>query len=240
MMGFFLPTLLAALGTGLMLSSPQAALRRIETESLPQRWHRLIGNAPDRKIMLIGLALGLAVAGVVGDVLGLIAGIAAGIATIGVLSRNKEPANLQSLRLELPETLEFLAVCIEAGLPINQAVTTVAEISPPATQTVLAEVTSRHRIGLVGPVAWHPLQNHPVWGTVALDVARTERSGTSLTSTLRLHAADARQERRDAATQRARSVAVKSVVPLMTCFLPAFVLVGVVPIIIGLLHNFFG
>jgi pilus assembly protein TadC len=57
---------------------------------------------------------------------------------------------------------------------------------------------------------------------------------------LRAHADDARTEARDAAVKAARTVGVRSVVPLMTCFLPAFVLVGVVPIIASLLGDLLG
>ena len=42
------------------------------------------------------------------------------------------------------------------------------------------------------------------------------------------------------AVKEARKVGVRSVVPLMACFLPAFILVGVVPIVAGLLRDFFG
>lgn len=54
-----------------------------------------------------------------------------------------------------------------------------------------------------------------------------------------MHAEDARQESRDQALKQARTVGVRSVIPLMACFLPAFVLIGVVPIIAGLIQGFF-
>jgi len=52
------------------------------------------------------------------------------------------------------------------------------------------------------------------------------------------HADDGRQESRDAAVKSARTVGVRSVIPLMVCFLPAFFLIGVVPIVAGLLTSF--
>ncbi|NHB85425.1 hypothetical protein G7085_14540 [Tessaracoccus sp. HDW20] len=75
---------------------------------------------------------------------------------------------------------------------------------------------------------------------MARDVARAERSGTALADVLRTHAEDARRDCHDEAQKAARRVGVRSVVPLMVCFLPAFILVGVVPIIAGLLSGFFG
>ncbi|MCW2777557.1 MAG: hypothetical protein JWN17_1282, partial [Frankiales bacterium] len=47
-------------------------------------------------------------------------------------------------------------------------------------------------------------------------------------------AADARAEARSAAEQRARRAGVLAVAPLGLCFLPAFVLLGVVPVVVGL------
>ena len=95
-------------------------------------------------------------------------------------------------------------------------------------------------LGRAGPLAWEELRADQSWARVAADVARAERSGTSLAAVLRVHAEDARQEARDAATKKARTVGVRSVIPLMACFLPAFVLVGVVPIVGSLLGNLFG
>jgi len=66
------------------------------------------------------------------------------------------------------------------------------------------------------------------------------RSGTSLVDCLRVHADEARRRRREQETKRARSVGVKSVQPLALCFLPAFVLIGVVPLVASLLGTFTG
>ena len=85
--------------------------------------------------------------------------------------------------------------------------------------------------------AWSELADDEVWGPVARDVARSARSGTSLVEVLYVHADEARLARREVTLQRARTAGVRSVVPLMACFLPAFILVGVVPIIAGLLER---
>lgn len=156
------------------------------------------------------------------------------------LGRRRRPPEMTHLRNELPAALEFLAVCLDAGQPVSGAVQTVARVSPPATQRLLSEVAAQLALGRAGPQAWEELRTHPVWGPAAADVIRSERSGISLTGVLRLHAEDARQEARDDALKAARTVGVRSVIPLMVCFLPAFILIGVVPIIAGLLGNFFG
>lgn len=141
---------------------------------------------------------------------------------------------------ELPDALDFLAVCLEAGAPSAAAVQTVADVSPPTTATLLRRVLAHLEVGRTAEEAWAELRDHPIWGLPARDLVRSARSGTSLVTTLRLHADDARIAARDRATKRARKVGVKSVLPLMACFLPAFVLIGVVPIIASLLGRFLG
>ena len=55
---------------------------------------------------------------------------------------------------------------------------------------------------------------------------------------LEVHAAEARALRRARREMAARTVGVRSVLPLVCCFLPAFILVGVVPIIAATLGSF--
>ena len=141
-------------------------------------------------------------------------------------------------REEMPDTLDYLAVCLESGAPISGALATVADVSPTRTQALLRRVIAHLNVGRSVEEAWEELGQHPVWGAVAKDMVRASRSGTSLSGSLRLHADDVRMQVRDDAMKRARRVGVKSVIPLMACFLPAFVLIGVVPIIASLLKNF--
>ena len=135
---------------------------------------------------------------------------------------------------ELPETLDLLACCLEAGSPMPQAVQIVAEVSPDATAAVLRGVMAQLRVGRDAQEAWLSLADHPDWGLPARDAARSARSGTSLVESLRTHADEARRRRREREHRLARAVGVKSVQPLVVCFLPAFVLVGVVPLVASL------
>jgi pilus assembly protein TadC len=164
--------------------------------------------------------------------------VARGLAAVGA-RRRRRGADLPLVR-QLPEALDLLAACLDAGLPMVAAVETVSESSPPATKALLGGVAAEMRLGRVGGLAWRELRAHRVWGRVAGDLARAERSGLALADGLRAHAEDARAEAREAAIAAARTVGVRSVVPLMACFLPAFVLVGVVPIIASLLGDLLG
>ncbi len=150
------------------------------------------------------------------------------------------PAADRVVRRQAPVAMEFLAVCLDAGAPVASAVASVVEVSPDPSASLLGRVLAHLDVGRAPEEAWAELRNDPVWGPAARDFVRSARSGTALSEALRRHAADLRQVQHDEETKRARTVGVKSVCPLMGCFLPAFVLVGVIPIIAGLLGDFFG
>ena len=54
---------------------------------------------------------------------------------------------------------------------------------------------------------------------------------------LRHHAAAARELRRSELQVQARAVGVRSVLPLMTCFIPSFMLLGIVPAVVSAVFN---
>lgn len=143
----------------------------------------------------------------------------------------------RTIASEQPDALDFLAVCLRAGATPIAAARTVADVSPDATASLLRGVSAHLEVGRTPEEAWGSLAEHPVWGAAARDLVRSSRSGTTLIDVLHTHAEDARAAAHDAHTKRAKSVGVKSVLPLMACFLPAFILIGVVPIIGALIER---
>lgn len=148
----------------------------------------------------------------------------------------------RELTEELPECLSLLAGVLAVGSPLRVAVAEVASVSPSATRSLLESVAGHIQVGRGEDEAWQAVVDDPVaapvWGPAARDLARNAHSGAAVVDLLRRHAADARAERAGDVEKRARTVGVQSVMPLMVCFLPAFVLVGVVPIIAGLVGQF--
>lgn len=135
---------------------------------------------------------------------------------------------------------DLLAVVIEAGRPARGALRVVAEASAGPTREVLCGVLGRIELGIPEEEAWGWLATQPGYRAVARDVGRSLRSGSALGERLRRHARDARAAVEAEARARARRVSVAAVVPLVACFLPAFLLVGVVPIFGGLVARFVG
>lgn len=240
--GVLLAALVAGLALWLLVPHPAAGLGRLRERDGSRRrgWAGRAGARPLRQRLLAGLGGGALVALLLPGTAGLLLGAVTGVGTALGLGLLPARPVTGALTAQLPEALEFLAVCLDAGQPVSRAVTAVASISPPQTRLLLEGVGAQLALGRAGPDAWQELRAHPVWGRVAADIARAEHSGTGLAAVLRLHAEEARAEAADAAVKAARRVGVRSVVPLMACFLPAFILVGVVPIIAGLLRDFFG
>ena len=236
-----LAALAAAVAAWLILPPSSSALSRLR----PARQAAGRRGGPEPMLglasrILAGIGTGAVALLVLPGAAGILVAGVAGPATAVVLGRLPRRTDVRILTIELPEALEFLAVCLDAGQPVGHAVTAVAKVSPEATRNLLERVAAQVALGRAGPSAWEDLRGHRVWGRVAADIARAERSGTGLADVLRMHAEDGRRDAGDLAVKEARKVGVRSVVPLMACFLPAFILVGVVPIVAGLLRDFFG
>lgn len=135
--------------------------------------------------------------------------------------------------LAMPDTLALLAGVLEAGVPLRAALERATEFGDdPCTQD-LRTVRSRLAAGVSESDAWLGLAEVPGWQDAARDVARAVGSGEGVAGVLRSHAEEMRRAAAEEAEKRARKVGVSSTMPLVCCHLPAFLLVGVVPIIAG-------
>lgn len=235
-----LAAVLAALAAHLLLDHPAARLGRLRERPLARTMPRAGVGLPVRHRVVGGLVASLASLVLLPGGAGLVGAALLGPAAFLALGRIRRGRDTARAAAQLPQALDFIAVCLDAGLPLPSALDAVARVSPTPTSDVMEKVASQLAIGRGGQEAWLQLRADPVWGRVASDIARAEHSGTALADLLRVHAGEAREEVGDAALKSARKVGVKSVVPLMACFLPAFLLVGVVPIVAGLLKDFFG
>ena len=81
--------------------------------------------------------------------------------------------------------------------------------------------------------AWADALADSVLAPAARAVVRAYESGAPVADALCHVAMDLRRNVRSAAETEARKAGVRAVIPLGVCFLPAFVLVGVVPVVAG-------
>lgn len=223
---------------------PTARLRRVARVEAggrtTARWR------VSRMQVCTGLAAGAAIwllAGSLLGVLGLPAAVAGGVGG-GWFQGRLEPRGVRARReaatLDLPITLELMASCLDAGAPLRMAVSQVGSLCAASTAATLRQLDDAVRLGVHEPDAWAQLLDDPVWGAIAADMMRCSQTGAAASDVLREHAAEARRTASDARLAAARAVGVRSVLPLMTCFLPAFLLVGVVPIVASIAPRLFG
>jgi pilus assembly protein TadC len=155
------------------------------------------------------------------------------IISLGRLEPARSRRRRQQLIMETPQALELLGCCLAAGLPLRGAVAAVTTAYEGPVAEDLGRVLRMIELGAPDADAWRDLRGHPQLGAAAIDLARSVESGTRLVETLNHHARSARADRRAALQVRARAVGVRSVLPLMICFLPAFLLLGVLPAVVS-------
>ncbi|MFZ1912803.1 MAG: type II secretion system F family protein [Propionicimonas sp.] len=238
-----------AAGAALWLSirpPPSARLRDGGRGSVLPRWVQPVPQAMSvhqRGLAAASLAVAIVVwGGSLGWAVWLTAGCG-GLAAFVVLGRFTLSAGSQrreQVVAGLPQTCDLLAVVVEAGLPLRVAVDAVAPAVGGVVGDLLGAVSAKIRLGVPEAQSWRELAAEPGMEQLGREVARTVGSGTGLARLLRGLALEARHEGLAAAQVRAKGVGVRSVLPLMVCFLPAFVLIGIVPIIGGLVGRFFG
>lgn len=186
---------------------------------------------------LSAAALGLATALLIGGPPGMALGVAAFFGTRRAV-RSLEPAadrRRKELRTaELPLVLDLLAVCLRAGTPLVIALETVGQALPSRFSDDLARVAGLQRLGGSAPEAWADVAGDPDLGPVARAVGRSAESGARLAAAFERLAADRRAALTAAGEARARRAGVLAMAPLGLCFLPAFVSLGIVPVVLSL------
>ncbi|TWP51418.1 type II secretion system F family protein [Lentzea tibetensis] len=126
---------------------------------------------------------------------------------------------------------DLLAACLRAGLPVPTAIRATGD---PA----LTRVAELLALGADPAQAWASAAENPDTEPLAVAARRTARSGTALAGAVTELACRVRADARDESEARAQRAAVLVAGPLALCFLPAFVCVGVLPVVLGLATKF--
>ncbi|MDQ2710482.1 MAG: type II secretion system F family protein, partial [Actinomycetota bacterium] len=122
---------------------------------------------------------------------------------------------------------------LRAGLPVPLAVRAVAGHLPAGVGAELRTVAERLALGAGAQSAWEVPESSPLH-KVARAARRSAHSGSGLAEVAARAATEVRADARDAAAARGQRAAVLITGPLGLCFLPAFLVLGVVPVVIGL------
>jgi tight adherence protein C len=148
---------------------------------------------------------------------------------------NRMAARQLAIRLGLPDVLDLMVICIEAGLGLDQAVTRVCEEvkrSHPEITDELSLISMEQRAGRTRADAWRNLADRSGVDAVralASTVIQADQFGTSVARTLRVHSDTLRTKRRQAAEEEAAKTTVKLVFPLVFFIFPSLFVVIVGP-----------
>ncbi|KKD05906.1 type II secretion system F family protein [Streptomyces sp. WM6386] len=141
---------------------------------------------------------------------------------------------------QLPLAADLLAACIAAGAGPVIAARAVGEALGGPVGEGLARGAAEVRLGGPPAEAWRRLASMPGAGPLARLLERADVSGLPAAVPVARLAAEARAEWARSATARARRAAVMVTAPVGLCFLPAFIAVGVLPVLIGLAGGVLG
>ncbi len=127
-----------------------------------------------------------------------------------------------------------LASCLRAGLSLDRAVRAIATSLPGPVAVALTGVADLLALGADPADAWAPALDEPATARLARAARRSARSGAAIAEVATTVAADVRAEAAEAVSARAERAGVLVAGPLGLCFLPAFLALGIAPVVIGL------
>ena len=145
------------------------------------------------------------------------------------------------IRAALPDALDLLAACALAGMSLDRALRTVAADVAGPLGDAMRDALRALDVGMRRAAAYRLLADRasvPEVRSLVRALERAERYGTSVATTLVAQARELRARRRIAAEEAARTAPVKMLFPLVVCFLPAFVILTVAPVVLSALRSF--
>jgi Flp pilus assembly protein TadB len=234
-------TVLAAMAAAGSAVPPRGGAHRRLTAALPAA-SVVPGSAAapatgrqGRSVLRLSSAAVVLLAGiVVGGAVGI--GLGAAGAAVVALVRPRPPAG-QVKPDDVPFVVDLVAGCLASGAGFAEALEAAAVATDDGLREECRTVAAALRSGVPPDEAWRAWLSDPWLAPVARTAVRTTQSGAAAAEDLRRTSARLRARRRAAAQHNVRRASVWLVVPLGMCFLPAFVMVAVVPLVVGLVPS---
>lgn len=152
----------------------------------------------------------------------------------------------ERIRLGLPDALDLMVVCVDAGLGIDQALLRSGQelaLSQPEISQEFIQINFEQRAGKPRIEAWQSMADRTQVETVKSFVymlGQTDRFGTPLVRALRVFADGVRQKRRQHAEELAAKTTVKLIFPLVLFIFPSIFIVLLGPAVILIAKNLQG
>ncbi|MDF6020248.1 type II secretion system F family protein [Streptomyces sp. JH34] len=201
------------------------------------RWARCRDSVRLWAVLLAVWAAGwVLVGGVAGCGAGLLA--AYGVRRWWRSARGRDPAGHEAeaalIARQLPITADLLASCLSAGAGPREAAEAVGESVAGPVGERLTRTAAEIFLGGEPDEAWRRFGELPGAAPLARCLARATSTGAPAAEPVSRLAEEIRAERASAAVARAQRAGVLITAPVGLCFLPAFLAVGVAPVVIGL------
>jgi tight adherence protein C len=219
--------------------------RRLDLAGNPSGW------TPDR--VLAAKGLGLFILGGLGGLYGLrtigllIVGAAvaatAGFFLPDILLYNAGIKRQEKIQKALPDALDMLTVCVEAGLGFDAALAQVARNTTGPLAAEFSRVLQEIQIGKSRSQALRAMTERttvPELRSFVSALVQAGELGITIADVLREQAKEMRLRRRQRAEEKAQKVPVKILFPLVFCLFPSMFIVIIGPGVISIIHVFFG
>ena len=210
--------------------------RRITRAGMASTWPLYRTLALKVILGALGLVIGLLVmtrAGGSGIALGLILPLAFFLAPDQILLM-KVNERQKRIRVALPDTLDQITVCVEAGLGLEGAMARTARTGTGPLAEELVRTLQDVQLGVPRQDAMRALGDRN--GVTELRqfvqaIVQADAYGVPIARVLRIHSNELRDKRRQEAEERAMKISIKMLFPLVTCILPTVFIVMVGPAI---------
>lgn len=140
---------------------------------------------------------------------------------------------------ELARDVDVYAAAVTSGAPAATATQVVAWVAGEQTRGIWQEIAGLYALGTGPQRAWEPATGIPVLAELAAVEVASGRAGSEVAREARRLADDARSTAHSADATAAQRAGVLIAMPLTMCFLPAFFILGLAPVVISLASDMF-
>ena len=203
-------------------------LRSITDSPAPVRTRAI--PIPDLAAVCLGLGIAVVLASWWGVVIAMAAVVLTRRLTGRLESRASRDRRLQ-LERQLCEVCDLLAATLASGASVPSALTAVAKATAAPASDELERVVAALNLGASPASAWKDAVVAPEFHRVRAAFERSAVSGAPVAEVLKALSRDERRRRKSAVEVAARSAGARAIAPLAACFLPAFILLGIVPVV---------
>lgn len=227
------------MSTAIWLVLRPSSRRRLRAV-VPEKKSGVARQLPMR--VIASIVLGAGIAFVFGSLLGVALGTLAAVGAhrfFGRLESRADRERKSALVSQVPLVCDLLSATLASGASLGSALVAVAfAVGAPASESLL-RVDAAMRLGASQQSAWIAAKVDPEFLRLAAAFQRSAVSGAPIAEVFAGIGADERRRKRMTVEVAARSAGVRSVAPLAACYLPAFILLGIVPVVASMATDMF-